>query len=262
MLFYREIEPTVDTSHLVLSFWEFTVGSEMLSPLHHEVLPDGCVSIFYCRNDRLNSNKLITIGLNLESIKTTVLGGSTYWGMRLSPAASAKVLRCQPSAIESRPVDTTKELLHLTENLLAQLNACQNFTHAVAVYESLLKRQHLKSTDADKKVAKAVRIIEAHRGEIKIATLAREVNLSTRQLERRFRQSSGLTPKQYARARRIRAMAISLVTDPALSLARRAATMGFTDQSHLTHEFVSLTGRSLKSFADKVKQIEYGNLIT
>jgi AraC-like DNA-binding protein len=262
MLFYREIEPTVETSHLVLSFWEFTVGGETLSPLRHEVLPDGCVSIFYCRNDYLDSNKMITIGLNLESIETTVLGGSTYWGMRLSPAACAKVLRCKPSDIESHPIDTTKELLHLTENLLEQLKTCKNFSQAIAVYESLLKRQNLKSTDIDEKVAKAVSIIEEHKGEIKIAKLAGEVNLSLRQLERRFKQSSGLTPKQYARARRIRATAISLVTDPALSLARRAATMGFTDQSHLTHEFVSLTGRSPKSFSDKVRLIEYGNLIT
>jgi transcriptional regulator GlxA family with amidase domain len=87
------------------------------------------------------------------------------------------------------------------------------------------------------------------------------VNLSVRQFERRFKQSSGLTPKQYARARRIRATAISLVADPTLNLARRAAAMGFTDQSHLTHEFVFITGGSLNSFAEKVKQIEYGNLI-
>jgi AraC-like DNA-binding protein len=262
MLFYREIEPGVENSHLVLSFWEFTIGSEMLLPLPHEVLPDGCVSLFYHRNEQLNLNKILTIGLNLESLKTTIVGGSTYWGMRISPAACAKVLRCNPSAIESRPIDTTKELLHLTENLLEQLNTCQNFTQAVAVYDSLLKRQNLKSTDFDEKVAKAVRIIDAHKGEIKIAKLAGEVNLSLRQFERRFKQSSGLTPKQYARARRLRATAISLVENPALSLARRAAAMGFTDQSHLTHEFIFLTGGSLNSFADKVKQIEYGNLIT
>jgi AraC-like DNA-binding protein len=262
MLFYREIEPTVETSHLVLSFWEFTAGSEMLLPLQHEVLPDGCISIIYYRNDDLNVNKILTVGLNLESFKTTVLGGSIYWGMRIAPAACSKVLRCKPSDIKSQPIDTTKELLHLTESLLEQLNSCKHFTQAIAVYESLLKRQNLKSTDIDEKVAEAVRIIEEHRGEIKIAKLAGEVNLSVRQFERRFKESSGITPKQYVRARRIRATAISLLEDPTLSLAHRAAAMGFTDQSHLTHEFVFFTGGSLTSFSKKVKQITYGHLIT
>jgi AraC-like DNA-binding protein len=46
-----------------------------------------------------------------------------------------------------------------------------------------------------------------------------------------------------------------------LNWATRAAEMGFTDQSHLTHEFVAVTGRSPNSFAEKVKQIEHGNLV-
>lgn len=104
-------------------------------------------------------------------------------------------------------------------------------------------------------------MIEETNGEIKISALAEKLNLSPRQLERRFKKSSGLPPKQFARTRRIRAAAIDLVENKKINWANRAAEMGFADQAHLTHEFVSVTKRSPNSFAEKVKEIEHGNLI-
>ena len=201
------------------------------------------------------------MGLNLESIKTAVFAGDLFWGMRLFPATCAKILRCDPAKIKTKPLVESNDFPHLTENLLERLAACTNFIEAVAVYENVLKTLSLSPTDCDERVTEAARIIEENRGEIKIAELARKVNLSPRQLERRFKQNSGLTPKQYSRARRIRATAANLVEEASLNWASRAAAMGFTDQSHLTREFVSVTGRSPKSFAAKVKQIEHGNLI-
>ncbi|HRH42035.1 MAG TPA: helix-turn-helix domain-containing protein, partial [Pyrinomonadaceae bacterium] len=87
------------------------------------------------------------------------------------------------------------------------------------------------------------------------------LNLSTRQLERRFKASSGLSPKQFARTRRIRATAVDLVENNKQNWANRAAEIGFADQAHLTREFVSVTKRSPNSFAEKVKQIKHGNLV-
>jgi len=106
-----------------------------------------------------------------------------------------------------------------------------------------------------------VKIIEANRSEVRISEVAAAVNLSVRQLERRFRCSTGLSPKQYARARRIRATAINMLEETEVNMASRALEMGFTDQSHLTHEFSTLTGRSPNSFAKRVKRIEHGELV-
>jgi AraC-like DNA-binding protein len=181
--------------------------------------------------------------------------------MRISPAACARVLRANPAKFQTINKYEAKEFPHLTENLLEKLDACRDFGEAISVYENRLRELNFKAEDFDEKIAEAIRIIEENNGEIKIAELAEAVNLSLRQLERRFKNSSGLTPKQYARARRLRATAVSLVENEHLNWANRAAEMGFTDQAHLTHEFVAVTGRSPNSFAEKVKQIEHGNLV-
>jgi AraC-like DNA-binding protein len=261
LMFYSEAAPAVEISHVVFSFWEFTVGGETQAPAQHEIFPDGCVSLFYHRNENLNIRKISLSGLQSESIKVPVFPGDIFWGMRISPAACGRVLRSTPTGFLTRNLYEAKEFPHLTENLLEKLDACRDFNEAVAVYEKRLRELNFEPQDFDEKIARAIRIIEENNGEIKIAQLAEALNLGVRQLERRFKNSSGLTPKQYARARRLRATAVSLVENGNLNWANRAAEMGFTDQAHLTREFVSVTGRSPNSFAEKVKQIEHGNLI-
>lgn len=260
-MFYCESAPSPAISHLVLSFWEFAAQGENSAPIVHEVFPDGCISIIYKRNKSFGIDGLFVHGLSLETFKTEVFAGDAFWGMRLMPSACSNVLRSDPALVQSGELIESKNFTHLTEGLLKKLVACENFGEAVEIYESRMKSLELKPDAADEKVAQAVKVIEENRGEVKISALAEAVNLSVRQLERRFRKSSGLSPKQYARARRIRATAISLVVEAEMNWANRAAEMGFTDQAHLTHEFSTLTGRSPNSFAKQVKRIEHGDFL-
>ena len=261
MLFYREIVPKPEFSHLVLSFWEFTAASENFASIQHEIFPDGCVSLLYHRNENFNLKQLILSGLNLESIVAPVFPTDVYWAMRISPAACANLLLADPADFVGKRMLEIEKFPHLTDGLLEKFNACQNFDEAVAVYENQLRKIDLGEKSFDEKIEQAVKIIEQRSGEIKISELAEQLNLSVRQLERRFKNSSGLTPKQFVRARRIRATAVDLIENESVNWANRAAEMGFSDQSHLVHEFVSITKRSPNSFAEKVKQIKHGNLI-
>ena len=258
---YREMAPSEDVSHLVFSFWEFTTASEDFGSIEHEIFPDGCVSLVYHRNEKFNLRRIFFNGLNLESITAPVFPGDIYWGMRISPAACARVLQTTAADFRAIRMAEAEKFPHLTGGLLEKLNTCENFDEAVAVLEGHLAELGFGQNFYDEKIAQALKIIEETSGEIKIAELAAQVNLSPRQLERRFKKSSGLSPKQFARTRRIRAAAVDLVENSRLNWANRAAEMGFADQSHLTHEFVSVTRRSPNSFAEKVSQIKHGNLV-
>ncbi|MBA3600690.1 MAG: helix-turn-helix domain-containing protein, partial [Acidobacteria bacterium] len=128
--------------------------------------------------------------------------------------------------------------------LLEKLIYCRNFEEAIKIYEAQIKSLEITRAETDDKIAEAVKIVEASQGKVKISEIAKAVHLSTRQLERRFKKSAGLSPKQFARARRIRATAVSIVEEWEMNWASRAAEMGFTDQAHLTHEFSMLMGRA------------------
>jgi len=258
---YREVAPSRDVSHLVFSFWEFTTSNEDFGSIQHEIFPDGCISLFYHRNEKFDLRKLIFTGLNLESITAPVFPTDIYWGMRISPAACANVLQTNPADFRAIRMVEAEKFPHLTNGLLENLDVCENFDEAVVVFENHLKELYFGQNFCDEKIAQALKLIEETGGEIKIAELAEQVNLSPRQLERRFKKSSGLSPKQFARTRRIRATAVDLVENNDMNWANRAAEMGFADQAHLTHEFVAVTKRSPNSFAEKVSQIKHGNLV-
>lgn len=260
-MFYREIAPSPKISHLVLSFWEFLAKGENHEPIVHEVFPDGCISLFYYGNENADVNLLFVNSLSLETVRTKVFANDVYWGMRFSPAACAKILRVNPSEIQSQLLIESKNFLHITAGLLEKLIYCRNFEEAIKVYETQINSLQITRAETDEKIAETVKVIDENRGEMRVLEIAEAVHLSTRQLERRFKKSVGLSPKQYARARRIRAAAISLVEKSEMNWASRAAEMGFADQAHLTHEFSMLTGRSPNSFAEKVKRIEHGELI-
>ena len=84
--------------------------------------------------------------------------------------------------------------------------------------------------------------------------------LGERQLQRRFREAVGLTPKQFARIRRMRETAAGMLRPDARGWAGVAADFGYADQSHLIHEFSQLTGLTPVAFEDRLRRIEHGNV--
>ncbi len=259
-LFYRESNPSADISHLVFSFWEFRTG-EFEGVYQHEVFPDGCVSLFYRRSSRPELSTLAFNGLHLEAITAPVLKNELFWGMRVSPAACARLVSADPQMFRRNRTIRADVFPHLTSNLFDRISACGSFEEAIGVFEERLRLVDLPPSEIDEKVAKAVELIEASGGEVRIGTLAKEVGISPRQLERRFKSCSGLTPKQFARTRRVRAVAVHLIENETINWAERAAETGFADQSHLSREFSAVTGRTPNSFADRVVGITHGNFV-
>jgi AraC-like DNA-binding protein len=100
---------------------------------------------------------------------------------------------------------------------------------------------------ADPLVARALRLLETTAGEeVAVAAVARALGLSERQLERRFLQRVGVTPKRFATLRRFeRAVALAR-TAPSLTSA--ALDAGYYDQSHFIRAFRRFTGASPRGF--------------
>lgn len=258
---YCELAASPGLEHIVLSYWEFIVADDAKEPFIHQVFADGCVSLVYYRNVKKLASWLHVVGPRLDSFRVEVNAGDSFRGVRLSPAACSLVLGCNPTTLRNQILPFSQLLPAVGDELLRQLNRTGSFAEAVAAYHSCLNSLGLMPTEVDQEVAAAVEIIEASQGRARIGEVAAAVGLSVRQLERRFRASAGLTPKQFARIRRVRATALTLVEDAGENWAARAVEMGFADQSHLTREFVAVTGRSPVPFAEDIAGIEHGNLV-
>ena len=76
---------------------------------------------------------------------------------------------------------------------------------------------------------------------ISIPSFASDCNLSRRQLERKFKEFSGFSPKDFFRLIRFKNV-LKESERRNKSLAQIAIDSGYYDQSHFTHEFRKYTG--------------------
>jgi AraC-like DNA-binding protein len=114
------------------------------------------------------------------------------------------------------------------------------------VLESFLVSQR-SSVRRHPGVAAAVDAIEANPS-IQMADLRDLVGMTTKRLIALFRAEIGLSPKAYARIRRLQA-ALRLLGS--MSGARVAAEVGYFDQAHFVREFRSFTGMTPTQYTEQ-----------
>jgi AraC-like DNA-binding protein len=260
-MYYREESPSIETSHFVLSYWEFTINAETPQPIMHEVFPEGCVTIIFYRNKLLSIQRLFVSAINPKSIYIPMRKGDTMYGMRILPEAGAAFFGSNPAEITTGEIEKENFGFRFSAELQNQLNTCEDFSEAVAVFEDYSKSFGVQREEIDPRLSKATRIFIETEGLAKISETARKIGLSERQFERNYQKASGLTPKQFARICRFRATAVDLVKNSKQNWANRAAAKGFTDQSHLNREFSNLSGNSPIEFSENVKRISHGKII-
>ena len=93
----------------------------------------------------------------------------------------------------------------------------------------------------DARVEEAVAILDAQDGDIRITDVATRIDLGMRNLQGRFLATVGMTAKEYARVRRLRAL-LQAFDNRDASMAQMAADRGFADQAHAGHDVRRLTG--------------------
>ena len=260
-MFYREEKPSAETSHFILSYWEFKVDDKISAPVMHEIFPDGCISLFFLRSKFHSFQKLAVSEINLKSVFVPGNAGDRIWGMRILPEACSAFFGIDPLTIKKTDFEPEAHGRRFSPELKNDLSECKIFTEAIEIFENYAKNFGVKREEIDARLAKATRIFIESQGLAKISETAKEIGLSERQFERNYRKASGLTPKQFARICRFRATAIDMVKKSSQNWAHRAAEKGFTDQSHLNREFSNLTGNSPVEFSEYVSRIHHEKII-
>ena len=116
----------------------------------------------------------------------------------------------------------------------------------VAVLEQFLNHQLLfRKTEPDRTDYAANRIV-AQQGVVNISELMDELYVCRRQFERQFLQKVGVSPKYYARIRRVGALCHQLSQNhwQVADWQDLIHQFGYYDQSHFIKEFTEFTGKS------------------
>lgn len=101
----------------------------------------------------------------------------------------------------------------------------------------------------------ALRQIHQRQGQIRVGSLADDLNMSQKHLERLFQRYVGHTPKSYARIVRFQS-ALQVLTIPgAGDVAGLANQLGYFDQAHLINDFKDFTGLTPGQYQAKKSRV-------
>lgn len=226
---YRELAAPHSLAGLVACAWVGEPGRAR----QLRVIPDGAVDVAW-DGDRVTVTRSVARPLRLPVGTTSVVG------IRLRPGVAGQLLGSDISTLA--PVTDLADLwgARAVGRLLTEVARPPRATRAVALAHAVAGA----ATDADRDhvVVSAADAIEA--GATRVDELARHLNISERQLRRRFATATGLSLAAYRRIVRLHRFLRQADRGIGVGLSDLAAGAGYSDQAHLSRDCRSLTGSS------------------
>lgn len=220
------------------------------------VMPDGCVEwIFHLGapfQRAITTNPIgqwerqprsFVVGELTRFLLLQPTGDASVMGVRFRPSSAYRFLPFALSDFTDTTVPTGDVWGHEGAYLEEAVLAARNNTERQQLVEDFLWQQ-LVNTSPRPRFEAAVKEIIRTRGQARVHEVANEVGWSSRQLERDFRVSFGLSPKSFARIMRFQNL-LRLVGEGALrEWANLAIEGGYSDQPHMVREFREFAGHT------------------
>jgi AraC-like DNA-binding protein len=262
-MYYAELPAAPRLGTHVLTHWCVEAALRPGETLEHHLWPDGCVAVAVVVIPGAPARASV-VGPTVSAHRVTLVAGARYAGSRMWPDAGGLLLGVAPSELRDRIVPAHELLGSGARTLVdavapaltaADLRAPDGAGLAAAL-DAWLAPLVEAAPAPDPRVRAAVREIVAA-PDAPMTEVARAAGLGLRQLERHFARAVGLTPKEYARLRRVRTgMAAAMAGDAAWS--ELAAELAYADQAHLIREFVAITGFRPGELRRRLRDIDHG----
>jgi AraC-like DNA-binding protein len=211
-------------SPLACCTWEQSTatGSEQ------RIVPDACVDLIW------SGEQLTIAGPDTRFRVAALAPGTRIVGVRLRPGMAGAVLGLPASELCDAAPDAADVLGRDVAGALLDALAASVNPHALLL-RSIEQRGR---SGPDSLVCAAAAALDRPR--MRVANVAAELGLSSRQLQRRVSDAVGYGPKMLARVLRFRRLQ-ALGPAPLVELALEA---GYADQAHMTAEVTQLAGLS------------------
>ncbi|MBO9204551.1 MULTISPECIES: helix-turn-helix domain-containing protein [Niastella] len=262
---YRIILPPKNLQPFVRYFWVLENNGVADSTVTFSPLADGCPGIMYQQPDKgtfhlsENNQQLSSIflyGQTIQPAKMVLTGKVSTVGICLQPHALQSVFGIDAHELTGTCVDLGlvqhKKEKVLQEKLLAAASIEEQIN---LISASLLKAAEQHSQKQDALTSFAISAITRGKGAVSFAELQKHLQLSERTLERRFKQSIGISAKLFSRICRFQESLTQLRRNNYDKLSDIAYENGYADQSHFIRSFKEFTGVSPFDYKKELKEV-------
>lgn len=208
----------------------------------YSILPDGAVDLVISQSG--TSTQSWAYGTSTSKSVVALEQHAHYLGICFKPGQSRHFIKAAANELTDR-YEPAKGLLSFSlDNVLERVVNIDTLNQLNRVLESHLAKRQPVSARIDDVVA----FIEATHGITRIDETAATFGISRRQLERTFLETVGVAPKLFCAITKFR-YAARLIQRASASLAEIAVESGYSDQSHMNHEFRRLANVSPAIYA-------------
>lgn len=200
-------------------------------------------------SDRSNKGRMMLTGARTHAGALYATGPVGAVAVRLRPSAVGRLVGGDVADFANAHVDLADLLTPAKiETLTDEVAAAKAPNDRVAAVARFLMT-HLGEDRADNLVDHASARLRREPA-LPVHRLADALEISERQLERRFRTGIGMSPKQFARVARCERILVA--RGHGHGWADIAASSGFADQAHMVREFKRMVGTAPDAFARTV----------
>lgn len=246
---YKVIPPHPLLAGYVDAYWVSSVTQHS----QQRILPDTCADIIFNISE---DNIAVASGELIAPSTAFVVGTMTIFKNSMMSANTRMLgIRFRPAGLNAftgLPLqlitdgwlslkeitagwqDMLEPLLTKANSLSAKINCLEKF---------LLQRLPAANINLQK-IQHSVLLIQQSQGKVSLASLAGSAFMSTRNFERCFLQTVGVSPKTFTRIVRFMEIKQQLKSQPYSHLLSLALDNGFYDHAHLTREFRAFSGES------------------
>ena len=248
----HEYAPAVALRPYVVQYWEGVFKGSPTAALSQKVVPSGYIElVLHLSNARCElkvSNEWI------ESAAFSLVGfWTTPFMLQFKDTVVTFGIRFKPEAMYSIFGVPAAEFINCSANLeevfgssfasyCLQIEELKTAGERVQLTDNYLLKELYKTERRVSIVQVAADLIRRQKGEVSVKSLSDTVCISTRQLEREFKNKLGLSPKTYMRIARLNMVQQLISQNPAINMAQLSYLCGYADQAHFIKDFKGLTG--------------------
>jgi AraC-like DNA-binding protein len=262
---YRIILPPENLKPFVRYFWVLESNHNYDVQETFNPLPDGCPGImfqpsdkgtFYLEEGAKQLPGMMLYGQAIQPAKMILTGKLNTIGICLQPHALQSVFGINAHELTGTCVDLGfiqhKKEKHLQERLL---NAASIEEQINLFSASLLNSVEHTGDKKDLITSFTISEIIKGKGEVSFDALLKQLQLSERTLERRFKQSIGVSAKLFSRICRFQESLNQLRKNNYQKLSDIAYENGYSDQSHFIRTFKEFTGVSPFDYKKELNEV-------
>ncbi|WP_321418306.1 AraC family transcriptional regulator [uncultured Desulfobacter sp.] len=249
----KKHEPHPRFKHYIQCYWTLNCSDNNIDAIYRTNLDAGLLLIFNlfdpieCVVDEASRITIagdFMVGALAKRIEIKPTGSISLFAVQFTPEGLYPFLSMPPVDLSNFCVEL-EEVWELNGlGVSKQIHSAgQTPETLIQTFEGFFARRMNAFRKHSLSVEKAVTIIRAHKGQIPIETLANQLQISSRHLERKFTERIGVPPKQLCRIFRLKNVLINLSPTES-NWSALAVANGYFDQAHFIHEFQFFTGKS------------------